>query len=85
MDNTVESAVERFLCYYPERAFTEADIAEGVYGVWGILGPNLEYFRRRAAVLESVKEALQRLLNEGKVSVKDVKKKRGIETYYTIS
>ena len=50
-----------------------------------MMGPSLEYFGKRAVVLESVEEALQKLVGEGKIKNKGVDMKHGALTYYTIA
>ena len=82
VDKTTQSAVERFLRNNPKRAFTDVEIAEGLYGFWGVEGPRLRYLWKKNVVLASVREALQELLIEGRIKVKDVNKEDGTEAYY---
>ena len=82
---TTEAQVERFLQTHAEQAFTAPQVAEGLYGVSGMMGLSLEYFGKRAVVLESVEGALQKLIGEGKIRTKGVDMKHRALTYYTIA
>jgi len=79
--DAAESKIERFLRERRDKAFTMTEIANDVYG---LKYDSLKEVARSVAIQFNVSEALKRLQAEGRVSGKEVRKKVGSGTYYTI-